>query len=96
MGDRTAFHRAGRNDLHKFMTRDVPTLHRYFSGLTTHRFELDELEMEHSCISCSATATHAASGLDLLTVHRAYFVFRNLRKNNGAKSVRILVFDAQQ
>jgi hypothetical protein len=37
---RTSFHRKGRCSLLKFMTQDIPILHRHLSGLMTHPLDL--------------------------------------------------------
>jgi hypothetical protein len=37
---RTAFHRRGRADLHRFILEDIPALHRHLSLRTTHLFDL--------------------------------------------------------
>ena len=43
---RTGFHRTGRADLLRFLTQDIPTLHRHLSQRTTHIFNLTIAEQK--------------------------------------------------
>jgi hypothetical protein len=80
------------------LTRDVPTLHRYLSGLTTHRFNLHD-ELDYGAFL--HLVQHHGYPTPLLDwtyspFIAAYFAFRDHRKARGLDSVRILVFDAQE
>ncbi len=43
---RTAFHRAGRADLHRYLRDDIPAVHRHLSARTKHVFNIRSKETE--------------------------------------------------
>jgi FRG domain len=84
----------------KFMEQDVPALHRYLSGLTTHNFDLSNRFDYAAFLNLAQHHGYPTPILDWTQSPfvAAYFAFKDLRKGNfGAdQKVRVLILDARE
>jgi hypothetical protein len=90
---RTAFHRAGRSYLFRFMAQDVSALHRHLSGLTTHRFNLLDPIDYAAFLNLAQHHGYPTPILDWTQSPfvAAYFAFRDAKPSS--EKVRIFILE---
>jgi hypothetical protein len=100
---RTSFHRTGRADLQRYMTEDIPALHRQLSARTKHIFNLQIGDENGSFYNLVQHHGYPTPLLDWTysPYVAAFFAYRDITNKDAAKAspagkVRILVFDQAQ
>ena len=99
---RTSFHRAGRADLLRFRSEDIPRLHRHLSNRTRHLFNLQDADQYGAFYNLVQHHGYPTPLLDWTysPYVAAFFAFRRVGASHvnqtiGADKVRIFVFDYQ-
>jgi hypothetical protein len=100
---RTAFHRAGRADLVRFLTEDIQTLHKQLSARTKHLFNLDIPNENGAFFNLVQHHGYPTPLLDWTysPYVAAFFAYRGISNSKAAMAdpaakVRIHVFDQVQ
>jgi hypothetical protein len=100
---RTAFHRAGRADLTRFLNEDIQTLHKRLSARTKHVFNLDIPNENGAFFNLVQHHGYPTPLLDWTysPYVAAFFAYRGITNEKAAKAeptdkVRIHVFDQLQ
>jgi hypothetical protein len=97
---RTGFHRTGRADLIRFLTQDIPTLHRHLSQRTTHIFNLSIAEQNGAFFNLVQHHGYPTPLLDWTysPYVGAFFAYQKVKNSEALKAtaddkVRIFMFD---
>lgn len=96
---RTAFHRRGRYDLGRFLTEDIPKLHRRLTARTKHVFNLEIPNENGAFFNLAQHHGYPTPLLDwtFSPYVAAFFAFRNIpKKPENDRSVRIFIFDQEK
>jgi len=97
---RTSFHRTGRADLLRFLSDDIPTLHRHLSVRTTHVFNLKDPDENGAFFNLVQHHGYPTPLLDwtFSPFVGAFFAYHRIKNSDAAKAspvekVRVFVFD---
>ena len=100
---RTSFHRAGRADVQRFWTQDVPALHKHLSARTRHVFNLQNPDENGAFFNLVQHHGYPTPLLDWTysPYVAAFFAYRGISNADADKAkatdkVRVLVFDQAQ
>jgi hypothetical protein len=100
---RTSFHRTGRANLDRFITEDIPALHRQLSARTKHVFNLQIPDENGAFFNLVQHHGYPTPLLDWTysPYVAAFFAYRDVTNKEAVKAkptdkVRILVFDQAQ
>jgi hypothetical protein len=100
---RTSFHRTGRADLNRFLTEDIPALHKHLSARTKHVFNLQNPEENGAFFNLIQHHGYPTPLLDWTysPYVAAFFAYRGISNEEAlnsdpSKKVRIHVFDQAQ
>jgi hypothetical protein len=96
---RTSFHRAGRNDIERYIRDDILSLHRHLSARTKHIFNLSNADENGAFFNLIQHHGYPTPLLDWTysPYVAAFFAYRGLaneaKKTRENKRVRIVVFN---
>jgi len=96
---RTSFHRHGRYELNRFLTKDIPRLHQRLTARTKHVFDLKKPEENGAFLNLAQNHGYPTPLLDWTysPYVAAFFAFRNVpKKIENGKAVRIFIFDQEK
>lgn len=100
---RTSYHRTGRADLNRFLTEDIPALHRHLSARTKHVFNLQIPDENGAFFNLVQHHGYPTPLLDWTysPYVAAFFAYRGIQNEIAAEvdqhqKVRIFVFDQAQ
>lgn len=100
---RSAFHRAGRSDLYRFVLEDIPALHRHISARTRHIFNLQIPDENGAFLNLVQHHGYPTPLLDWTysPYVAAFFAYTEISNEDAAQAdgdaaVRIFVFDQER
>jgi FRG domain len=100
---RTGFHRTGRADLIRFLTQDIPTLHRHLSQRTAHIFNLTIADENGAFFNLVQHHGYPTPLLDWTysPYVGAFFAYQKVQNSEARKAtdndkVRIFMFDQRE
>lgn len=96
---RSSFYRTGRADLDRYLVEDIQDLHKTFSALTQHTFNLSDPLHYAAFINLAQHHGYPTPMLDWTwsPYVAAFFAFRNARANKGSRrKVRIYKFKSRE
>ena len=97
---RTSFHRSGRANINRFLSEDIPILHKHLSARTKHFFDLKDSDQNGSFFNLVQHHGYPTPLLDWTysPYAAAFFAYRHISNEAAANAsadakVRVLIFD---